>query len=157
LANVVSLAGELLHLAVSAWHPVGICLSCRSNCQTRLLPNFAGGDRAMLAELGHFGRFRSSQERLFLKRFHGDVSLAFSKELTNFFSIDGKAYSRRDRQLKTVFSVRWGKPIGVLSKSICVILAAAQSVKITGHLLVRKEARNAAEGIVRRRNMQIAT
>jgi hypothetical protein len=33
--------------------------------QTRLLPNFAGSDRAMLAELALLGRFRSVPERLF--------------------------------------------------------------------------------------------
>ena len=36
--------------------------------QTSLLPNFAGSDRAMLAELALLGRFRCANERLFQKR-----------------------------------------------------------------------------------------
>jgi Glycosyl transferase family 2 len=42
--------------------------------QTQLLPNFAGGDRAMLAELALLGRFQSTREALYLKRFHEQVS-----------------------------------------------------------------------------------
>ena len=42
--------------------------------QTRLLPNFAGSDRAMLTELALLGRFRSVSERLFLKRFYAGGS-----------------------------------------------------------------------------------
>jgi glycosyltransferase involved in cell wall biosynthesis len=124
--------------------------------QTCRLPKFAGGDRAMLAELALLGRFRSSQERLFLKRFHANVSWVLNqKELKGFLSTDGKAYSRRVRQLKAFFSAPWGKPVGVLSKSICVILVAAHCVKITAHMLARKEARNAAQGTVWRRDSQI--
>jgi hypothetical protein len=42
--------------------------------QTSLLPNFAGSDRAMLAELALLGRFPSVPERLFLERFHAGGS-----------------------------------------------------------------------------------
>jgi cellulose synthase/poly-beta-1,6-N-acetylglucosamine synthase-like glycosyltransferase len=126
--------------------------------QTCLLPNFAGSDRPMLAELALLGRFRSSQERLFLKRFHVNVSWALNqKELKSFLSTDGKPYSRRVRQLKAFFSVPRGKPVGVLSKSICVILVAAHCVKITAHILARKEARNAAQGTVWRRDSHLPT
>jgi hypothetical protein len=45
----------------------------------------------------------------------------------------------------------------VLSKSICVILVAAHCVKITAHMLARKEARNAAQGTVWRRDSHIPT
>ena len=44
--------------------------------QTSHLPNFAGSDRAMLAKLALLGRFRFADERMFLKRFHADVSWA---------------------------------------------------------------------------------
>ena len=42
--------------------------------KTRLVPNFAGGDRAMLAELALLGRFRCANEVLFSKRFHENAS-----------------------------------------------------------------------------------
>jgi hypothetical protein len=87
--------------------------------QTSLLPNFAGSDRAMLAELALLGRFRCANERLFFKRFHADVSWALSqKELKVFLSTDGKPYSRRLRQMKAFFGAPRGKPIGLLSKSV---------------------------------------
>jgi hypothetical protein len=72
--------------------------------QTSLLPNFAGSDRAMLAELALLGRFRCADERTFLKRFHANVSWALDhKELKSFLSTDGKRYSRRLRQIKAFF------------------------------------------------------
>jgi hypothetical protein len=42
--------------------------------ETRRLPNFAGGDHAMLAELALLGRFAYVPERLFVKCFHADAS-----------------------------------------------------------------------------------
>ena len=42
--------------------------------KTRLVPIFAGGDRAMLAELALLGRFRCANEVLFSKRFHENAS-----------------------------------------------------------------------------------
>src|SRR5262245_4895997 len=120
--------------------------------QTRLLPNFAGGDRAMLAELALLGRFRSSPERLFLKRFHEDSSWALNqRELKSFLSPDGKAYWRRARQLHAFFSAPLGKPIGVFGKSICAMILALHCVRITGGVLTGKETRNAAQGLVWRR------
>ena len=72
--------------------------------KTRLVPNFAGGDRAMLAELALLGRFRCANEALFSKRFHENASWALNqRELLEWHSTDGKAYSRRIRQLKTYF------------------------------------------------------
>ena len=58
--------------------------------QTSLLPNFASSDRAMLAELALLGRFRCANERLFLKRFHANVSYALSyKDLKGFLGLRG--------------------------------------------------------------------
>jgi len=60
--------------------------------QTSLLPNFAGSDRAMLAELALLGRFRCANEQLFLKRFHASVSWALDhKELKVFLSTTASA------------------------------------------------------------------
>ena len=100
--------------------------------QTSLLPNFAGSDRAMLAELALLGRFRCANERLFLKRFHANVSWALDqKELKGFLSTDGKRYSRRLRQIRAFFGAPRGKPIGVVSKSLCFMLVAAHSAKVS--------------------------
>src|SRR6185437_12356575 len=110
--------------------------------QTSLLPNFAGSDRAMLAELALLGRFRCANERLFFKRFHTNVSWALShKELKGFLSTDGKRYSRRLRQIRAYFGTPMGKPIGVLSKSLCFMLVAAHSARVTVQLVGQSDPR----------------
>jgi glycosyltransferase involved in cell wall biosynthesis len=120
--------------------------------RTHLLPNFAGGDRAMLAELALLGRFRAVPERLFLKRFHAAVSWALNqRELKSFLSTDGKAYSRRARQLKAFFSAPRGKPVRALTKAACTAMVAVHCAKITAQTIVRKESRNAAQGTVWRK------
>jgi glycosyltransferase involved in cell wall biosynthesis len=115
--------------------------------QTSLLPNFAGSDRAMLAELALLGRFRCANEPLFFKRFHTNVSWALSQEeLKGFLSTDGKRYSRRLRQIRTYFGTPIGKPIGVLSKSLCLMLVAAHSAKVTVQHVSQGDPRRAAHG-----------
>ena len=117
--------------------------------QTRLLPNFAGSDRAMLAELALLGRFRSVPERLYLKRFHGAASWALDKrELKSFLSTDGRSYSRRARQIKAYFGAPSGKPVGTVTKAMCTALVAAHCVKTTAQALARKDARSAAQARV---------
>jgi glycosyltransferase involved in cell wall biosynthesis len=126
--------------------------------QTKLMPNFAGGDRAMLAELALLGRFQSTREVLYLKRFHEQVSWALSqKELKSFLSTDGKAYSRRARQLGAFFSTPHGKPIGIFAKAACVVMVAVHSAKVALQALRQKEARNAAQGCVWRDKSTIPT
>jgi hypothetical protein len=115
--------------------------------QTSLLPNFAGSDRAMLAELALLGRFRCANEPLFLKRFHANVSRALDHtELRSLLSTDDKRHSRRLRQIKAFFGAPKGKPIGVLSKSACVMLVAAHSAKVVAQRLAQGDPRTAAGG-----------
>jgi glycosyltransferase involved in cell wall biosynthesis len=113
--------------------------------QTGLLPNFAGSDRVMLAELALLGRFRAVPERLFLKRFHGGGSWALNqRELKSFLGSGGKAYSRRARQIKSYFAAPRGKPISAATKAICTALTAAHCVKTTARAITRGDARDAA-------------
>jgi glycosyltransferase involved in cell wall biosynthesis len=115
--------------------------------QTSLLPNFAGSDRAMLAELALLGRFRCANEQLFLKRFHANVSWALDhKELKKFLSTDGKPYSRRLRQIRAYFGAPRGKPIGVASKTVCFMLVAAHSARIVAQRVGQGDPRKAADG-----------
>lgn len=124
--------------------------------QTRLMPNFAGGDRALLAELALLGRFRSSRERLFLKRFHTNVSWALNqRELKSFLCTDGKAYYRRPRQIEAFFSSPRGKPIGAFSKFICTMVVAAHCARIAAQGLAGKDTRNAAYGLAWRRQEEV--
>jgi glycosyltransferase involved in cell wall biosynthesis len=123
--------------------------------QTQLLPSFAGSDRAMLAELTLLGRFRCIPERLFFKRFHARASWALDqRELKSFLSNEGKAYSRRARQLKAYFGAPRGKPVSAATKAICTALVAAHCVKTAAQALARKDARNAAHGKIWRSGAQ---
>lgn len=116
--------------------------------RTRLIPNFSGGDRAMLAELALLGRFQCSNEVLFSKRFHEDASCHLNeKELLGWLSTDGKAYSRRARQLKAYFSTPLGKPVGLITKAGCVGLVAVHSVKTAAQAVGGKDARRATQGL----------
>jgi glycosyltransferase involved in cell wall biosynthesis len=115
--------------------------------QTSLLPNFAGSDRAMLAELALLGRFRSANARLFLKRFHANVSWALDhKELKAFLDTDDKRYSRRLRQVKAFFGAPRGKPIGFVTKSMCAMLVTAHGVKVVVERVGHGDPRKAAHG-----------
>jgi hypothetical protein len=115
--------------------------------QTHLLPNFAGSDRVMLAELALLGRFRAVPEPLFFKRFHAEGSWALSqKELKGFLSTEGMAYSRRLRQLQAYFGAPMGKPIGLASKAACTTLTAVHCVKTAMEALTLKDARRATHG-----------
>jgi glycosyltransferase involved in cell wall biosynthesis len=115
--------------------------------RTSLLPNFAGSDRAMLAELALLGRFRCANERLFFKRFHADVSWALDqKQLKVFLSTDGKRYSRRLRQIAAFFGAPRGKPIGLVSKSTCLMLVAAHSAGVVVKSVFQGDPRRAAHG-----------
>lgn len=115
--------------------------------RTALLPNFAGSDRAMLAELALLGRFRCAEERLFLKRFHPDVSCELDqKQLRNFLSTDGKSYSRRLRQMQAFFGAPRGKPIGLASKGACCMLVAAHSADVAVQYVSQPDPRKASHG-----------
>ena len=120
--------------------------------KTRLVPNFAGGDRAMLAELALLGRFRCADEVLFFKRFHEGASWALNqKELKRWLNTDGEAYSRRARQLKAFLATPQGKPVGLITKAACMILVAAHSAKTAIEAAAGKDARRAAQGLVWRK------
>ena len=126
--------------------------------KTHLVPDFAGGDRAMLAELALLGRFQCSNDVLFSKRFHESVSWSLNqKELLKWLNTDGKAYSRRARQLKAYYGAPRGKPVGLISKAACTALVTVHTAKTAVQAIAGKEARNAAQGLVWRANNSVRT
>jgi glycosyltransferase involved in cell wall biosynthesis len=115
--------------------------------QTSLLPNFAGSDRAMLAELALLGRFRCAEERLFLRRLHANGSATLNhKEIRSFLSTDGKHYSRRLRQIRAYFRAPGGKPISPTSKLACLMMVSAHCAKTTLHSVRHSDPRRAVHG-----------
>jgi len=136
---------QVLTLARKGNHSFGV-IRREALQQTRLQANFVTSDRTMLAELALLGRFRSSPERLFLKRLHPDVSWTLSREeLKGYLSTDGVAYSRRARQLEAYFSAPRGKPIGTGEKLVCTAMVAAHCLKIAAQSLIGKEAHYAVQ------------
>jgi glycosyltransferase involved in cell wall biosynthesis len=114
--------------------------------QTRLLANFVSSDRALLAELALLGRFRSSGERLFKKRFHQNVSWALDQaELREYISTSDTDYSRRWRQLEAFFSATRNKPIGSAERMACTGMVALRCIKVFADALSRRDSRNAAK------------
>ena len=114
--------------------------------KTRLLPNLAGSDLAMLAELALLGRFKSSPEPRFLRRLCPNGSWTLGREeLKGYLSTDGEVYSRRTRQLEAYFSTPRGKPIGTLNKLVCTGMVAVHCVKISVEALAGKDAREMKE------------
>jgi glycosyltransferase involved in cell wall biosynthesis len=126
--------------------------------QTNLLANFVSSDRALLAELALLGRFEACGERLFMKRFHRQVSWALNqRELRSFLSTTDKAYSRRARQLRAFFAAPANKPIGTAEKAVCTGMVALHCLKVFGQALTMKDARTALQGRVWRQKGQVPT
>jgi glycosyltransferase involved in cell wall biosynthesis len=123
--------------------------------RTKLLENFVSSDRAFLAELALLGRFQVCEERLFMKRFHREVSWALNqRELRAFLSTSDKGYSRRARQLQAFFRAPSNKPISMVEKAVCLGMVAAHCVKISGQALTMKDARSAARARIWRQKDQ---
>ena len=139
---------QVLTRACWGTHQFGV-IRRESLQQTRLDQNFPGGDRPMLAELALLGRFQSSPERLFLKRFHPNVSWALNdKELKSSLSTDSKPYWLRARQLEAWFSAPRAKPIKTRDKSICTMMVAAHCVRTAcGAGVIGNKARATAQAL----------
>lgn len=124
--------------------------------KTKLLPDFAGSDRAMLAELALLGRFRCSTEILYAKRFHGRGSFSLNQgELRGWLNTDGKRYSRRVRQLRAYFGATTGKPMGLLEKAGCMALVAVHTTRTAVQAIGGKDARHAAHAFAWRLEHQV--
>jgi glycosyltransferase involved in cell wall biosynthesis len=135
---------QVLNRALWGTHMFGIIRS-EALRRTQLLANFVSSDRAMLAELALLGRFQASEQRLFRKRFHADVSWALNQqELKTKLSTSDVAYSRRSRQISAFLSAPWDKPIGVATKLRCSGLVMMHGLKIVREILARKDAHNEA-------------
>ncbi len=124
--------------------------------RTKLLLNFAGSDRPMLASL-RSGPL-SIEPRCALSRFHESASWALNQaELKGFLSTDGEDYSRRKRQLSAFYSSVRSKPVGMTTKATCGLMVSVHVAKVAAQALQRKEARNAAQGSVWRSKQTIRT
>jgi glycosyltransferase involved in cell wall biosynthesis len=137
-AVIVQRFWQVLARAPWATHVYGV-IRRASLQRTHLYQSFIGSDRALLAELALLGRFRSTPERLFVKRIHANASWALnSAELETFLGTDSEPHWTRARQLKAFFSASRGKPLGAVDKAICTIAVAAHCVRIASRLLRRK-------------------
>lgn len=146
-ASAMARFWSVLKKARWATHVFGV-IRRESLKKTVLLPNFASSDRVMLAELALLGRFQASPDRLFCKRFHGEVSWALNqKELRAFIGANDEKYSRRLRQLNHFFAAPWDKPISLSSRVICTAMVAVHSIKTSAEATLGKDRRTALQGV----------
>lgn len=146
-ADSLSRFWQVLSRARWGTHMFGV-IRREALARTRLIANFSGGDRAMLAELSLLGRFRCDPAPLFCKRFHADASCHLDeKEILGWLSADGQAYSRRARQLGTYLATPLGKPVGAIAKAGCVAMVAVHSARVALQAAAGKDARRAVQGL----------
>ena len=117
--------------------------------RTGLMRNFYGTDKLLLAELALLGRFKQSHERLYLQRFHNNMSWTLNKEERKTWSnsSDGR-YSLRLRQLTAFSAAPFGKALPA-TDAACAILI----VSLLGPRVVLK----ALRGHERLRQAKVAT
>jgi glycosyltransferase involved in cell wall biosynthesis len=99
--------------------------------RSRLLsPDFYGADKSLLLEVILFGRFLDSKERLYLKRYHKNMSAALSAdEAKKWVNPEGRTYSRPWRLFLSYLTTPIGKPIGIFPKLICFALVCAYGLR----------------------------
>jgi hypothetical protein len=73
------------------------------------------------------------------------------KKLKDFLSTDGGSHAHIVRRLRAFYSAHGGKAIGAMSKLIYVLLVCMHCLKVAGQCVVRKEAWNANQAAVWRR------
>jgi glycosyltransferase involved in cell wall biosynthesis len=100
--------------------------------QTRLLqPKVLGADKALLLELALLGPFVHADEKLFIKRFHSDVSGALSSaEVKKWIDPQAGNYWHRLRLFMTYLTTPFGKPVGALTKLGCLVFICAWGMKM---------------------------
>jgi glycosyltransferase involved in cell wall biosynthesis len=113
--------------------------------RTRILADFSSNDRATLAELALLGRFKSTNERLYLKRFHVGGSWALDQEELKTFLGETKNYSRRYRQLEGFFNGTRNKPVGFSTEIICKLMVLTHCVRILADIARGKDAQIVAQ------------
>jgi glycosyltransferase involved in cell wall biosynthesis len=88
--------------------------------RTRLIQNVPSADRPLLAELALLGRFHTVRERMFLKRFHGRMTLALTEaQVREYMGVDAEAYSKRGRQMQAFLAASQGKPVSLATRAAC--------------------------------------
>jgi glycosyltransferase involved in cell wall biosynthesis len=99
--------------------------------RTGLQRNFYGTDKLILAELALLGRFMQIREKLYLKRFHGDMSWILSiAERRNWSNSFDAAYSLRLRQLAAFSSAPVGKGLSAAEIAACLGIVSLLGPKV---------------------------
>ena len=116
--------------------------------RTGLMRNFYGTDKLLLAELALLGRFKQSPERLYLQRFHNNMSWTLNKEERKTWSNsnDGR-YALRLRQLTAFSAAPFGKALPATDAACAMLI-----VSLLGPRAVLK----ALRGHERRRQAKVA-
>jgi glycosyltransferase involved in cell wall biosynthesis len=88
--------------------------------------DFYGADKTLLLEVILFGRYLNIKERLYIKRYHKNMSAALGgDEVKKWVNPESGSYSRRLRLFLSYLTTPISKPIGFFSKLICFALVCA--------------------------------
>jgi glycosyltransferase involved in cell wall biosynthesis len=103
----------------------------RALARTRLQQDFYGSDKLVLAELALLGRFAQIREKLYMKRFHQDMSWALSiPDRRKWSNNAGTAYSLRLRQLAAFSRAPLGKGLSNASMGVCLGMVSLLGPKV---------------------------
>jgi glycosyltransferase involved in cell wall biosynthesis len=99
--------------------------------RTGLMRDFYGTDKLVLAELALLGRFSQAPERLFIKRYHKNMSLALSLgEQREWSKSSDVQHSRRLRQLSAFTSAPFAKGLSPATIAACLGIVSLLGPKV---------------------------
>jgi glycosyltransferase involved in cell wall biosynthesis len=113
--------------------------------RTALIQNVPSSDRPLLVELALLGPFHTVRERLYLKRFHGRMTLGLTEaEIRRYLGADAEGLAQRRRQLAAFMAAPRGKPVSPFVAAACRSLVLAYAAKVAtrtarglGHQAIR--------------------
>jgi glycosyltransferase involved in cell wall biosynthesis len=140
-SSIIQRLWDVLFCMNSNHHIFGVIRSAALK-RTGLLRDFYGTDKLLLAELALLGRFVQIPEKLFIKRYHKDMSGALSVREKQRWSQTGDIIrSRRWRQLAAFVPAPFGKDLPPATLAICLGIISLLGPKvIIGSLLERTTA-----------------
>jgi hypothetical protein len=140
--SVIRRLWDVLFCMNSNLHIFGVIRRAALN-RTGLLRDFYGTDKLVLAELALLGRFVQIPEKLFIKRYHRDMSWALSiGEQQRWSQSEYVAGSRRWRQLAAFVPAPFGKDLPPTTLATCLGMVSLLGPKaVIGSLRERTMAR----------------
>jgi glycosyltransferase involved in cell wall biosynthesis len=99
--------------------------------RTRLMRNFYGTDKLLLAELALLGRFVQSPQQLYHKRFHNSMSWVLTAKERRDWSLNAATrYPLRMQQLAAFTAAPFGKGLSMAEIAACLVMVSLLGPKV---------------------------